>query len=112
MVLAALAKSDDELKAAQYQVLELWQQSYHGELLIMLPDTFGTTQFLASAPDWIADWTGQRCDRKDPFLAGDEYIAWLEDRGRDPRTKRLIASDALDVEQILDLQAYFRDRIR
>ena len=112
MALAALAPDDAALHAAQYRVLELWQQSYHGELLIMLPDTFGTTQFLAGAPDWVANWTGQRCDSKDPFLAGDEYIAWLESRGRDPRTKRFIASDALDVEQILDLHAYFHGRIR
>jgi nicotinate phosphoribosyltransferase len=93
-------------------VLELWQKSYGGELLIMLPDTFGTTQFLEGAPDWVADWTGQRCDSKDPFMAGDEYIAWLEARGRDPRRKRLIASDGLDVEEILNLHAYFNGRIR
>jgi nicotinate phosphoribosyltransferase len=114
MALAALAPPTDDraLHAAQYRVLELWQQSYHGELLILLPDTFGTTQFLAGAPDWVANWTGQRCDSKDPFLAGDEYIAWLESRGRDPRTKRFIASDALDVEQILALHAHFHGRIR
>ena len=50
MALAALAKDDEELRAAQYRVLELWQKSYGGELLIMLPDTFGTTQFLSEAP--------------------------------------------------------------
>ena len=107
MALAALANNDEELKTAQYRFLELWQQSYQGELLILLPDTFGTTQFLNGAPDWVADWTGQRIDSKDPWLAGDEYIAWLERHGRDPRRKRLIASDALDVEQILALHAYF-----
>ena len=46
MVLAALAPDDAALKASQYRVLELWQKTYEGELLIMLPDTFGTTQFL------------------------------------------------------------------
>jgi nicotinate phosphoribosyltransferase len=113
MALAAMAGEDDEaLHAAQYRVLELWQKSYGGELLVMLPDTFGTTQFLAGAPDWVADWTGQRCDSKDPFVAGDEYIAWLEARRRDPRRKRLIASDGLDVEEILNLHAYFNGRIR
>ena len=83
------------------------QQSYQGELLILLPDTFGTTQFLRNAPEWVANWTGQRIDSKDAYVAGDEYIAWLERHGRDPRQKRLIASDALDVEQILGLHAYF-----
>ena len=112
MALAALAVDDAALHASQYTVLELWQRSYGGELLIMLPDTFGTTQFLEHAPDWVADWTGQRVDSKDPFVAGDEYIRWLLTRGRDPRRKRLIASDGLDVDDILELEAYFHGRIR
>jgi nicotinate phosphoribosyltransferase len=107
MVLAAIAPDDEALKASQYRVLEMWQQTYVGELRIMLPDTFGTTQFLEGATDWIADWTGQRVDSKDPYIAGDEYIEWLRARGRDPRAKRLIASDSLDVDDILGLHAYF-----
>ena len=107
MAMAALCQSDEELKSVQYRFLELWRQSYQDELLILLPDTFGTTQFLENAPDWVADWTGQRVDSKDPFIAGDEYIAWLKRHDRDPRRKRLIASDALDVDQIIRLHAYF-----
>jgi nicotinate phosphoribosyltransferase len=107
MALAALAQTDDELRSAQYRLLELWQQTYQGELLILLPDTYGTTQFLDHAPDWVARWTGQRIDSKDPFIAGDEYIDWLIARGLDPRSKRLIASDALDVDVILALHAHF-----
>ena len=107
MVMAALASDDAALKASQYHVLELWQQTYEGALRVMLPDTFGTTQFLAHAPDWVADWTGQRADSKDPYAAGDEYIEWLKARGREPDEKLLIASDTLDVDQILGLQAYF-----
>jgi nicotinate phosphoribosyltransferase len=114
MVLAALASrgSDEELRQSQYKVLELWQRSYGGELLITLPDTFGTTQFLANAPPWAAKWTGERVDSKDPFTAGDEYIAWLESRGEDPRRKRLIASDGLDADVIVSLHEYFNHRIR
>src|SRR5260370_6808627 len=54
MALAALAETDAELKASQYRVLELWQNTYQREVLIMLPDTFGTTQFLEHAPDSVA----------------------------------------------------------
>jgi nicotinate phosphoribosyltransferase len=114
MALAAMASrgSDDDLRASQYKVLELWARSYDNELLITLPDTFGTTQFLEGAPDWVAEWTGQRVDSKDPFDAGDEYIAWLIKRGQNPRTKRLIASDGLDVDTIVRLHDYFNGRIR
>ena len=111
MAMAALAPDDDALKASQYRMLELWQATYDGALRIMLPDTFGTTQFLANAPEWTADWTGQRIDSKDPYLGGDEYIAWLEARGRDPKEKRIIASDALDVDDILGLHAYFGGKL-
>jgi nicotinate phosphoribosyltransferase len=111
MVLAALAETDAELKTAQYRVLDLWQKTYQGELLIMLPDTFGTTQFLADAPAWTADWTGQRMDSKSPYVAGDEYIDWLRARGRDPQKKLIIASDGLDVDTILGLHAYFSGEI-
>lgn len=114
MAMAALASqgTDDELRASQYRVLELWRQSYDNELLILLPDTFGTTQFLQNAPDWVARWTGERVDSKDPIVAGDEYIAWLLQHGQDPRTKRLIASDGLDASTIVALHHHFHNRIR
>jgi len=112
MALAAMASTDEELKSSQYRLLDLWQQTYQGELLVMLPDTFGTTQFLRNAPDWVAHWTGQRADSKDPFVAGDEYIDWLKQRGQDPRQKLFIASDALDVGKILGLHAYFSGTLR
>jgi nicotinate phosphoribosyltransferase len=114
MAMAAMASrgSDEELRQSQYKVLELWQKSYYGELLISLPDTFGTTQFLEGAPEFVAKWTGQRVDSKDPFIAGDEYIEWLMKRGENPRAKRLIASDGLDVDKIVELHHYFNGRIR
>lgn len=112
MAMAALAETDEELKQAQYRLLELWQQTYQGELLILLPDTYGTTQFFRHAPAWVSQWTGQRIDSKDPFVAGDEFIEWLEKQGVDPRRKRLIASDSLDVDLILALHAYFGGRLR
>jgi nicotinate phosphoribosyltransferase len=112
MAMAALANTGEDLKSAQYRFLELWQKTYQGELLILLPDTFGTTQFLQNAPDWVCRWTGQRIDSKDPFIAGDEYIQWLTAHGCDPRSKRLIASDSLDVDAILALHAHFSGTVR
>ena len=112
MAMAALAANDEELKTAQYKMLGLWQDTYEGALRIMLPDTFGTTQFLQNAPDWAADWTGQRADSKNLYVAGDEYIAWLKARGRNPHDKLFIASDALDVDDILGLHAYFEGEMR
>jgi nicotinate phosphoribosyltransferase len=112
MVVACLARSDTELKQSQYAVLDKWQEVYDGELLIMLPDTFGMTQFLRDAPDWVADWTGMRFDSKEPFAAGEEMIAWYLQRGRDPRKKRGMFSDGLDVDLMIALHSKFHGRMR
>jgi nicotinate phosphoribosyltransferase len=112
MVIACLAETDAELKASQYLVLKKWAEVYSGELLIMLPDTFGMTQFLRDAPDWVADWTGMRFDSKEPFAAGEEMICWYLGRGRDARRKRGMFSDALDIETMLALHVNFRGRMR
>ncbi len=42
MVLAALANGDAELKQSPYKVLQEWQRYYGGNLLVVLPDAFGT----------------------------------------------------------------------
>jgi len=49
MVQATMARTPDALRTSQYDVLARWQETYGGRLLIFLPDTYGTTQFLAQA---------------------------------------------------------------
>ena len=100
MVYAALARDDDELRASPYRVLEDWARMYHGNLLVILPDAFGTTAFLRDAPDWAADWKGVRPDSKEPIAAADEIIAWWQARGRDPRDKLSGLSDGMDSDSI------------
>jgi nicotinate phosphoribosyltransferase len=105
MVYAALAK-------APYQVLADWQQDYEGNLRIILPDTYGTTGFLARAPRWMDAWTGIRIDSKDPIEGGEEAIAWWRERGLDPLNKQIIFSDGLDVDAIERIHAHFKGRVR
>ena len=112
MVLAALADDDAGVAAAPYRVLEEWQAHYDGNLLIALPDAFGTTAFLRSAPDWLADWTGFRPDSMPPVEGGEQIIVWWEAHGRDPRTKLLIFSDGMDVDSIEATYRHFHGRVR
>src|SRR3569832_1201449 len=112
MVAAALANSDEELRSAPYRILDQWRQTYAGNLLIALPDAFGTHAFLRDAPDWVADWTGFRPDSAPPIEAGEESIAWWKARGRDPRQKLLVFSDAMDVDSIEEIIRRFGDRVR
>jgi nicotinate phosphoribosyltransferase len=112
MVYAALAKDDAAMAQAPYDVLRDWQEDYDGNLLVFLPDTFGTTGFLAHAPDWVARWTGIRIDSKEPVEGGEEAIAWWRERGEDPRRKLAIFSDALDVDAIERVHRHFVGRMR
>jgi nicotinate phosphoribosyltransferase len=112
MVLAALAPDDEALLEAPYQVLRDWNQYYGGNLLIVLPDTFGTESFLRGAPDWVADWTGFRPDSAPAIEGGERIISWWRERGRDPREKLLIFSDGLDVDTIEKAYHHFHGRVR
>ena len=112
MVVAALARNDEQLAAAPYQVLKDWNRLYGGNLLIVLPDAFGTASFLQHAPDWVADWTGFRPDSAPPIEGGEKIIDWWKQPGRDPRKKLLIFSDGLDVDAIIDTYRHFAGRVR
>ena len=112
MVLAALAPDDAGIARAPYRVLEDWRDHYSGNLLIALPDAFGTTAFLAGAPEWLADWTGFRPDSAPPIEGGEQIIRWWQEKGRDPREKLLIFSDGMDVDTIEQTWRHFHGRVR
>jgi nicotinate phosphoribosyltransferase len=112
MVVAALANSNEELRAAPFKVLKDWNRLYGGNLLIVLPDAFGTTAFLRDAPEWVADWTGFRPDSAPPIEGGEKIIDWWQKMGRDPKGKLLIFSDGLDVDAIIDTYRHFEGRVR
>jgi nicotinate phosphoribosyltransferase len=112
MVLAALTEDDASLLASPYRVLQDWNRYYGGNLLIVLPDTFGTESFLRNAPDWVADWTGFRPDSAPAIEGGEKIISWWRERGRDPAEKLLIFSDGLDVDTIEKAYHHFHGRVR
>ncbi len=112
MVAAALADSDEALKQAPFSVLESWQKTYDSNLLIVLPDAYGTTGFLQDAPEWVANWSGFRIDSKAPIEGGEEIIQWWKKMGKDPKEKLIIFSDGLDIETIESTYNHFNGRVR
>lgn len=112
MVYAALAETDAELHRAPYEVLADWQEEHDGMLRMILPDTYGTDNFLEHAPDWLAGWTGIRIDSGDPAEGAEAAIRWWRERGEDPRDKLVIFSDGLDVEKIIELHRRFHGRVK
>ena len=111
MVYAALANDEAAMRAAPYDVLRDWARMYDGNLLVVLPDCFGTTSFLERAPDWVADWKGARPDSKEPIAGAEELIAWWKRRGRDGREKLIVLSDAMDIDSIESSVRALRGRV-
>ncbi len=111
MVYAAIARDETELRESPYAVLRDWATMYGGNLLVVLPDCFGTTAFLRDAPDWVADWKGARPDSKPPLEASRELIAWWKARGRDPSEKLIVLSDAMDVDSIEEAARALRGEV-
>jgi nicotinate phosphoribosyltransferase len=112
MVYAALAGNEEDLLSAPYRVLRDWQRYYGGNLLIVLPDAFGTESFLRRAPDWVAEWKGFRPDSAPPIEGGERIIEWWRQRGQDPREKLLVFSDALDADTIEEAYHHFENKVR
>ncbi|HTR13928.1 MAG TPA: nicotinate phosphoribosyltransferase [Roseiarcus sp.] len=111
MVYAAMARNEKELRASPYEVLKDWAQMYGGNLLVVLPDCFGSAAFLRNAPDWVADWKGARPDSKPPIEGSVELIEWWKSRGRDPREKLIVLSDAMDIDSIEASARALRGRV-
>jgi nicotinate phosphoribosyltransferase len=111
MVYAAVAKDNEAMLEAPYAVLRDWAKMYGGNLLIVLPDCFGSTAFLRNAPDWVADWKGARPDSKPPLVASRELIDWWKARGRDPTEKLIVLSDAMDIDSIEESARALRGKV-
>ncbi len=107
MVLAALANSDQQLRAAAYQVLKDWNRLYGGNLLIVLPDAFGTASFLrATRRNGSPTGRGSVQTARHPLRVARRSLRggrrWAGIRAR----SSLIFSDGLDVDAIVEnLQA-------
>jgi len=112
MVYAALAQNNSELAKAPYKVFQDWQEEHDGNLLILLPDTFGSNKFLENAPSWMSKWTGIRVDSCDPVKNAKFAIDWWKSRGEDPKEKLLIFSDGLDVPKIKELNNAFKNQTK
>lgn len=104
MVKACLAGDNiDRIRSAQYEIIKEWYDMFGHDMSIMLPDTFGTAQFLAGAPTWMAhQCKGSRLDSMHPDQATDLHVRWWEREGVDLQTKLILPSDGLDAQDMVD----------
>jgi nicotinate phosphoribosyltransferase len=100
--------------AGQGEMLEDWGRHYHSqrELLIALPDTFGSDYFFQNfAPEQAELWGGFRHDSGDPYLFTEKVLRYYTRNGIDPMTKKIIYSDSLTAQKMVDLSKAMAGRI-
>lgn len=99
------------LRDFQRAALEDWVQEYRGDLGVALTDVVGMDAFLADFDLYFAKlFDGLRHDSGDPFVWGEKALAHYAKLRVDPRNKRLVFSDGLDMEKALALYRAFADR--
>ena len=113
MVYAALAdKAGNNPLSGHNQALRDWQNTYGDELSIALTDTFTTDFFFADfTSEQMTSWKGLRHDSGNPIDFGNKAIEFYKNNGIDPLEKTIVFSDGLDVDEIIHLTDYFKDKI-
>jgi len=101
------------LRDFQKAALEDWVQEFRGDLGIALTDVVGMDAFLADFDLYFAKlFDGLRHDSGDPIQWGERAIAHYRKLHIDPRSKRLVFSDGLNLPRALDIHRHFRERIQ
>ena len=101
------------LRDFQKASLEAWVQEFRCNLGTALTDVIGIDAFLDDFDLYFAKlFDGLRHDSGDPFEWGEKVIAHYNHLRIDPRTKRLVFSDKLDLPDAVKIYRYFKKRIQ
>lgn len=101
------------LRDFQKAALEAWVQEFRGDLGTALTDVIGIDAFLDDFDLYFAKlFDGLRHDSGDPYEFGEKVIAHYRKLRIDPRTKRLVFSDGLDLPRAVAIYRHFKGRIQ
>jgi nicotinate phosphoribosyltransferase len=101
-----------QLRHFQRAALENWVHEYRGDLGVALTDVVGMDAFLQDFDLYFAKlFDGLRHDSGDPLEWGEKALDHYDKLRIDPRTKRLVFSDGLDVRKAFAVYAHFADRV-
>jgi nicotinate phosphoribosyltransferase len=96
---------------SQKFAFETWAKEYRGDLGIALSDVVGVDAFLRDFDLYFCKlFDGMRHDSGDPFAWTEKVLAHYRRQRIDPRTKRLVYSDALDMGKALAIYERFKDQ--
>lgn len=105
-------ETDEGLRFSHNLVMHDWFEMYGESLSIALTDTFGSDFFFRDmTPAQAVQWRGLRQDSGDPLEFGERAVAFYEELGIDPRSKKVVFSDGLDVDAVVKLEKRFHGRI-
>ncbi len=107
--------AEDPIAAAQAEVMDGWEEEYAErapELLVALPDTYGTETFLRNcSTEQAARWHGFRIDSREPVAGVQEIVDFYRERGLDPRGHLAVPSDGLVVPRMIAVEDEFTNTI-
>lgn len=106
--LRTLDKDAEPVVDGAAQVLRQWGHVYgsHPEMLIALPDTYGTAAFGQIPNNSLTGWTGFRQDSGDPIAMGKLLVDYCHFAGIPPK---VVFSDSLDVRRMSVIEDNFPD---
>ncbi|MCI0533307.1 hypothetical protein L0Y49_03765, partial [bacterium] len=97
---------------SQNKIMELSKKLFGDNFSTILTDTYGTDFFVKSLSleQWLR-WLAYRQDSGDPAECAEKIIAAIVRHGIDPLTKKIVFSDGLTAEKIIELYERFHGRI-
>jgi nicotinate phosphoribosyltransferase len=103
---------NDNLITSHRVMLSDWWEFYGKKLSIALTDTYGSDYFFSDFNmEQSINWSGLRQDSGDPFEFGDKAVSFYDNKLIDPKTKRVVFSDGLNVDKIIKLGQSFNDKL-
>lgn len=100
------------LRDFQKAALEGWVQEFRGDLGVALTDVVGMDAFLGDFDLYFAKlFDGLRHDSGDPVEWAEKALAHYRKLHIDPRSKRLVFSDGLDLPRAVALFRRYRGRV-
>lgn len=110
---AIYQRNREEMRASQNMAFTDWEELYGPDMLIILPDTFGSEfTFKTLTENLVSDYSGFRWDSGDAIKFGERVIDFYQNKwGIDPKTKLLVPSDGLNVPKMIELTDHFDKRI-
>lgn len=99
------------VKGSNAKALDVWLDVFGGDHTIALTDTYTTHAFFREFTQELASkYSGIRQDSGDPIEFVSKTLEFYKNFNIDPKDKKIVFSDSLNVERILNIHKHINDR--